>query len=134
MFSRLVTTILASLLFIPQSAIAARRNLDGGIASIDCTIFQDGTEVLWNVSVRDESKPIQYYNFTVKVAGGEVSENFTDSGSYTTITRRVFFRGYRKSSVSATLEGFAGGVRLDYVYGYTIYPPLATECTPFYQP
>lgn len=128
------TITACALLFLTQlPANAARQALPGGIATVDCIIHSNGTEVVWSVSVSDSSRPILYYNLEVKVAGGEKSQIFRNTGNFQSISKTIFFKGYRKLNVSATLEGLAGGANSSGVYIYEV-PTFATECLPAYQP
>ncbi len=134
--SRLTAFISMSLLLLHNTAFAAgnRRSLPGGIASIDCTIFPDGTEVLWSVSVADMDKPIRQIAFTITI-GGKATQEFNEilPQGQTTIFRKAFFPNRRNLHEAATIKGFASGISTRGVYVYTIDPELAATCTAAYQ-
>lgn len=126
-----VITICGSLLLAQLPGFAARQKVPGAIATVDCVIHSDGTELLWSINVDDSSKPILYYNFEVKVGGGERNRNFTGVGNFTSINKSIVFKGYRKN-VSATLKGSAGGANGSVTYEYPV-GLFSTECVPSYE-
>ncbi|MBW4617211.1 MAG: hypothetical protein KME21_29050 [Desmonostoc vinosum HA7617-LM4] len=133
---RLTSLISVSLLLFQNVAFAAgnRRSLPGGIATIDCTIFPDGTEVLWSVSVADMDKPIRQIAFAVTI-GGSATQEFHEilPQGQTRIARKAFFSNQRNLYEAATIKGFASGFSNRGVYVYTIDPELAASCTEAHQ-
>jgi|GEM_PF-5100077 len=132
---RLTSLISISLLLIQNAAFAAanRRSLPGGIATIDCSIFPKGTEVLWSVNVADMDKPIRQIAFTVTI-GGKNTQEFNEilPDGQTIISRKAFFANQINLHEAATVKGFASGVSSRGVYVYTIDPELAASCTEAY--
>ncbi|UKP01025.1 hypothetical protein [Nostoc sp. UHCC 0870] len=133
---RLASLISTIFILVQNTAFAAgnRRSLPGGIALIDCTIFPDGTEVVWSVSVADLDKPIRQIAFTVTIGGSDFQEfNEILPQGETRILKKVFFSNRRNLYEAATIKGFASGVSSRGVYVYTIDPELAASCTEAYQ-